>query len=158
MIQLTQGMSDILKKAKQFITLVVLTSLALAGTPSVFAAAPVAGSGIFGQIKPPPGVDKFNANATATGGIGLISFFTVLIRVATIVAGLYVFINLITAGYDYISAGDAKAHQSVKDKFTMSILGLAIIVFSYTIIAVFSYIFFGNASFILSPVLTGPGP
>lgn len=148
-------MSLILKKAKQFVSIVTLTSLALADASSAFAQTSEEAEAAFGTIDAPPGVEQYNLAAGA-GGIGLIIFLSMVIRIVTIVAGLYVFLNLITAGYDYISAGDSKAHQAVKDKISMSIIGLVIIVLSYVIIALISYILFGDPSYILSPTIMGP--
>jgi hypothetical protein len=143
-------MTRILTKASVFSQLVLATTLAVMFPQSVSAI----DNSVFGTIDAPPGVSAFNS--AAPGGIGLIPFISVLIRIATIVAGLYVLFNFLTAGYDYITAGDTKANQKVREKLTMSIIGLIIIVASYTLVALLSYILFGNPAYILSPTLTGP--
>lgn len=112
------------------------------------------GTDPFGQLSPPPGVAQFNAQAN--DGIGLLIFATQMIRIATVVAGLYILFNLITAGFDYITAGDNKAHQKVREKLTTSVLGLVIIVASYTIMGVLGLIFFGDARYFINPVICGP--
>jgi hypothetical protein len=145
-------MPDIRQKALRFISLVSTLSLSLLAPTRVSAADP---ESVFGTVEEPPGVREYNITAGGNG-LGLIVFISAGIRIITIVAGLYVFLNLITAGYDYISAGDSKAHQAVKDKVTMSVLGLAIIVASYTIIALLSYLFFGDPAYILNPTISGP--
>ncbi len=110
---------------------------------------------IFGQIETPPGVTLFNAQGT--NGIGLIPFISNLIKLATIVAGLWVMINIILAGYIFItSSGDSSAYGKVKDKITMSVIGLIIIVAAYTITALVGLLFFGDAGYILSPNISGP--
>jgi hypothetical protein len=152
MIQFTHSMIDLKNSAKYLIAMSLALVLTVTQLTTVFAQSEA--QSVFGTVQAPPGVDKYNAGAE--GGIGLINFLSAGIRLVTIVAGLYVFLNLITAGYDYISAGDSKAHQAVKDKVTMSVLGLIIIVVSYTIIALISYILFGDPSYILSPTVVGP--
>lgn len=114
---------------------------------------------IFGTVSPPPGVADFNAQVGGGSGeqIGLIIFLSNLIRLATIVAGLWTFYNFISAGYIYITeAGQSNAQTKVKDQITMSVLGLLLIVVSYTIIALISLFFFHDATFILNPKLQGP--
>jgi hypothetical protein len=113
---------------------------------------------IFGTIDPPVGVKEYNA--LAGGGpesIGIIIFVSNLIRIGTVLAGLYVFYNIIMAGYIYITeSGSSSAATKAKDQITNSIIGLVIIVAAYTITAIFSYFLFGNATFILNPQIQGP--
>lgn len=110
---------------------------------------------VFGTIEPPPGVDKYNTAAGA-GGIGLILFFSNLIRFATVIAGIWVFVNFILAGWIYItSSGDTGAHKKVSEKLTMSVMGIMIIVGAYTVAALLGLVIFGDAKYILSPTLKG---
>ncbi|MEK7543624.1 MAG: hypothetical protein AAB557_02055 [Patescibacteria group bacterium] len=89
---------------------------------------------------------------------GLIPFFTNLIRLMFVGAGIYAFINFIIAGYQYMSAGgDTKALASAWARIWQSLLGLVIIVGSFALAALFGYLIFGNAGFILNPVIYGPG-
>lgn len=112
-------------------------------------------SDIFGTIEAPAGVAKYNEQA---GGIGLILFASNLIRVATIVAGIWVMINFILAGWMYItSSGDSKANSEASSKMTNSIIGLVIIVAAYTIAALLGLIIFGDASYIINPKIQGVG-
>jgi hypothetical protein len=107
---------------------------------------------IIGKVDQPLGVAAYNAGAPS--GIGLILFISNLIKIATIIAGVWVLFNFISAGYLYItSEGDSSAANKVKDQITSSVIGLVIIVMSYTVIAVISYFLFGNAGYILNPVL-----
>jgi|SRR5579859_6735659 len=117
---------------------------------------------VFGTVSPPPGVADFNAQAPklANGeqGIGLLIFFSNIIKLATIVAGLWVLVNFITAGYIFITAsGDSASANKVKDQLTYSVMGLVVIVLAYTLIALISYFLFGKADYILNPVISGPG-
>lgn len=113
---------------------------------------------IFGKISPPPGVADYDAQAAIAGvDIGLILFLSNLIRLITIVGGLFVMVNMIYAGWIYLSSsGDKGAHEKVVNTVTFSVIGLAIIVGSYAIAGVVGMIFFGDATFILSPKICGP--
>ncbi len=109
---------------------------------------------VFGEVEAPPGVAAYDA---AAGGIGLVLFFSNLIRIVTIVGGIFVMVNILYAGWIYISSsGDAGAHKKVADTVTFSVVGLAIIVGSYAAAALAGVIFFGDATFILSPTICGP--
>jgi hypothetical protein len=111
---------------------------------------------IFGTIEPPAGVEKYDA---ASGGkSGLILFLSNIIRIGTVVAGIWVMVNFILAGWTYItSSGDAKAHGEASNKMTYSLIGIAIIVGAYTLAAVIGLVIFGDAGYILNPQFTGVG-
>ncbi len=111
-------------------------------------------SSVFGKVNPPPGVSQYNTQA---GGIGIILFASNLIKIATVVAGVWVLFNIITAGYLYITeSGNSGTATKVKDQITSSVLGLIIIVLSHTLIALISFFLFKDATFILNPKITGP--
>lgn len=113
-------------------------------------------SDIFGKVVAPPGVDKF---VSPVPGGGLIIFISNLIKVITIIAGLFGLFNIISAGYTYLgSSGNPKAAEEAGQKLLFSFIGLAIIVGSFTITAIVSLILFGNAGYILNPTLPTPGP
>jgi hypothetical protein len=114
---------------------------------------------IFGKITPPPAIEKFN-NMTGSGsGIGLIPFVNSLIKIITVVAGLWGVFNIISAGYTYLqSNGNPKAAEEAGNKLIMSLVGLIIIVASFMITAIASYLLFGDATYILNPKITGVGP
>lgn len=106
---------------------------------------------VFGSISPPPGVSNYD-NA-AGGEIGIVAFFSTLLQIGTLIAGIYVLIQLIIAGWEYITADGANGANKVKDRFTYSIIGLVIIVTSYAIAALIGFILFGDATFIINPRL-----
>lgn len=115
------------------------------------------GSSLFGEIKPPQGVEQYNIAAGGVENIGIIVFASRLIQVITVVGGLFVFFNVIYAGFLYLSAmGDSGAHAKVRDQITYSVVGLLIIVASYALAGIIGLIFFGNATFILNPEICGP--
>lgn len=120
---------------------------------TVFAQTPTS---IFGKIEPPPGVNKYQ-NPADSSEIGLILFLSNLVRLITIVAGIWTMFNFVLAGIAYISAsGDAGKTEKAAKNITNSIIGLAIIAFSYTIAGLAGYLIFGDASYILNPQLVGP--
>ncbi len=110
-------------------------------------------SDIFGPINPPPGVAEYNE--AAGGEIGIIKFLSSLIRLATIVAGIWTMINFILAGWTYIiSSGDPSANEKASKQMINSVIGLVIVALAYTIAAALGLIIFGDASYIINPPLT----
>lgn len=108
-----------------------------------------------GTIEKPPGVEAFDSNSG--GEIGLLLFISNLIRVGTIIAGIWVLFNIIIAGWLYISgAGESNQHQKVRDVITNSVLGIIVIVASYTIAALIGLLFFGDAQYFLNPTIPTP--
>lgn len=102
---------------------------------------------IFGQVNVPPGVDQFTA-----GPGGLVQFISNLIKLVTVIAGVYGLFNIISAGYTYLSSGgNAKATEQAMNQLTYSLIGLMIIVGSFTITALISLLLFGDAFYILNP-------
>lgn len=88
---------------------------------------------------------------------GLIPFFTNLLRLVFVGAGIYTFFNLITAGFQYMSAGgDVKALTAAWARIWQTLVGLLIIVGSFALASLFGYLFFGDAGFILNPKIYGP--
>lgn len=112
-------------------------------------------STVFGTIRQPAGTERFGG----AGQIGILAFVSLLIRIFTIIAGLIVLFNFIISGYTYLtSEGNPKAHETVKNRITYSVIGIVIIVSAYTITALLSLIFFGSATFILNPTIAPPTP
>lgn len=112
---------------------------------------------VFGRLEAPPGTERFQAQMEDSQDIALILFLSRMITLAAVVAGLWVFLNVILAGYHYIFAGgDSGTHTKVKDYLTNSALGILLILTAYTIAAILGLLIFGDATFILNPVLEGP--
>ncbi len=101
-----------------------------------------------------------NPLPTAYQGVtsgGLILFITNIIRLLFVAAGVFAFINLILAGFQYMGAGgDTKQMTQAFNKIWGSLLGLIIVVASFALAALFGYILFGDAGFILNPKIYGP--
>ena len=109
---------------------------------------------IVGDITNPlPDVDK---SVTGNPG-GLVLFFSNILRLVFLSAGVYAFINFIIAGFQYMSAGgDSKVLTQAWNRIWQSLLGLIIIVGSFALAALFGYLIFGDAGYILNPKVYGP--
>lgn len=93
-----------------------------------------------------------------TQGKGFALFFSNILRLVFVAAGIYALVNLITAGYQYMTAGgDTKALAAAWARIWQTLLGLVIIVGSFALSALFGYLIFGDAGFILNPKVYGPG-
>jgi len=108
-------------------------------------------SSIIGKIDNP--LPKYGDVTT-----GFTALFSNILKLVFVVAGVYAFINLIIAGFNYMTAeGDTKKLDKAFAMIWQSLLGLAIIAGSFVLAALFGYLLFGNAMFILNPVIYGPG-
>ncbi len=95
-------------------------------------------------------------NATDKGR-GIILFFSNIVRLAFVVGGIFAFTNLIISGYQYMSAGgDTKALTAAWNRIWQSLLGLAFMVGSFAIAAIFGQLLFNDPTFILNPKIYGP--
>ncbi len=108
-----------------------------------------------GHIFPPPGVNQYQTEAGLPHNQpALIFFLSRMIRLITVVAGLWVIVNVVVAAFHYISgSGSAEAHAKVRNLLTMSVVGLLLIIASYTIGGILGLIFFGDATYILNPTV-----
>lgn len=96
------------------------------------------------------------AYGSLSGG-GLIKFFTNIIRLFFVVAGILALLNFLYAGFLYMmAAGDAKKLTDAWARIYMSLIGLVVLVSSFALAAIFGYIIFGDAGFILNPTIYGP--
>lgn len=112
------------------------------------------GQGVIGNVTPPVAITNWSAESSTT--FGGIAFLSTLIRLITIVAGIFVMFNFVAAGFKYVtSMGNTSVNMEVRDKLLFSVIGLLIIVSAYTIAGLIGLIFFGDAAFILRPTLTG---
>lgn len=104
----------------------------------------------FGKITPPEAVAQYADNPG--GGIG--KLIQTIIWVLIIGAGLYALINLIIAGYEFMSAGDdTKKVAGAWAKIWQTMLGLAVAAGAFVLAALFSLLIFGNPTFILNPTI-----
>jgi len=111
---------------------------------------PIDDSNIFGTIEAPQGVSQLNDDSES--GIGLILFISNLIKIVSVVAGVWTMFNFIFAGFTYVTqSGKSGEIEKIGQNLTNSVIGLGIIVGSYTIAAIIGLIIFGDASFIINP-------
>lgn len=108
------------------------------------------GSPIIGTIKPPVDNPYFS---TANGG-GIFLFIGNIFKLAGTIGGLFFIINVILAGYEYITAGgDSKKTEAAWAKIWQSILGIIIIASAFTLAGVIERI---TGIPILTPNVYGP--
>ena len=107
---------------------------------------------LFGTINTPQGIEQINRQSG--GDIGIIFFLSNMITLITIVGGLWILVNIVMAAFIYFTGqGKPDSHTKVRDKFTMSGIGLLLMIGSYLVAALIGLIFYGNANFILEPKL-----
>lgn len=91
-------------------------------------------------------------------GGGIVGLLSNILRLVFVGAGIYALVNLIIAGFQYMTAGgDAKILTAAWNRIWQTLLGLIIIVGSFALAALFGYLIFGDAGYILNPVIYGPG-
>ncbi|MBP7768521.1 hypothetical protein KA082_01675 [Candidatus Woesebacteria bacterium] len=105
-----------------------------------------------GKIAPPPGVDKIQAKSGAD--IGLIFFLSNMIKLFTVVCGIYAVFNIFLAATNFISSSaDASATEKAKNQITNAVIGLFLIVMAFTFTGVAGLLFFGDAAIFLNPTI-----
>lgn len=114
---------------------------------------PVYAAGFWGEVKAPPGVDKYGSVKNG----GLVDFANNILKLAVLGAGLFALVNFIMAGYAFLSAGgDSQKVGQAWMKIFWSIIGLAFAAGSFALAAIFGKIIFGDWGAILAPVIYGP--
>ena len=89
-----------------------------------------------------------------TGHIRIIDFLSLLLRIFTIISGLWFMFNIIVGGYLFItSSTDSGTMAKFKESLYFSLIGLFVIATAYLIAALVGSIFFGDAGFIIRPTL-----
>jgi hypothetical protein len=110
-------------------------------------------SQIFGKIEQPKALDKFGS--VEGGAIG--NLLNMIFRAMVVGAGLFTLINLLLAGYAFLSAGDdPKKITGAWAKIWQSLLGLAVTAGAFVLAAIFGQLLFNDPTFILNPKLPTP--
>lgn len=110
-------------------------------------------SRIFGKVTPPPGVSAIAADVS-----GLATLLGIVVKILIVVAGLYSFINIILAGYQFLSAGgDSKAVQNAWAKLWQTLIGLLFVAGSFVLAAIFGQLLFKDPTFLLQLRIFIPG-
>lgn len=103
---------------------------------------------IFGTINQPEAISKFGD--VEEGAIG--KLIDLIIRTLIIGAGIYALINLILAGYAFISAGDdPKKVAGAWAKIWQTLLGLTVAAGAFVLAAIFGKLIFDDYFFLLKP-------
>lgn len=114
--------------------------------------------GIFGTIENPLGSAFPEASAYSSVTAGLPLFISNIVRLITIVSGLWVFANIVLAGFLFITAsGEAEKVARAWNIIWQSLVGLVVVVAAFIITGILSMILFGDASVILKLTIYGPG-
>ena len=103
---------------------------------------------IFGAIDRTPGVDRYGDLAEG----GLNDFVSNILAFLGVLGGIIMFISLIVAGWQYLSAqGNPQVLVNAGNKIIGSLIGLVIIAAAFVIASIIGLVFFGDAGFLLRP-------
>lgn len=88
---------------------------------------------------------------------GLTTLVSNLIKFAIVAAGLFAFVNMIVAGWQYLgSNGQPEMIAAAWRRMYMSLIGLAVMVASFAIAALAGQLLLGDYTAILNPKIYGP--
>jgi len=115
---------------------------------------------VFGSIDNPlrqlaPGASSLYTD-NAGSGAGLIILGNNLIKLIIVVAGIYALLNIIIAGYGFLSSTEPKEIAKHWGKIWQAMLGLLIIAGSFVLAAIFGWIIFKDPTILLVPRFYGP--
>lgn len=100
-----------------------------------------------------PGLKEYDS---LTAG-GLVALISVVLKLLVVVAALWTLLQLVFAGYGFMSAGgDAKSVEAAWAKIWQSLVGLVVVAGAFVLAAIFGYLIFGDATAILSPKIYSP--
>lgn len=103
----------------------------------------------FGTITAPQAAFPSSTPEEAIGNL-----IQLVIWILIIGAGIYALINLILAGYAFMSAGDdSKKVAGAWAMISQTMLGLALSAGAFVLAAIFGQLIFGSWDFILNPVI-----
>jgi len=109
---------------------------------------------IFGTIKPPAQIEQ-QFGTVEGGAIG--NLLNMIFRAMVVGAGIFTLVNLLLAGYAFLSAGDdPKKIAGAWAKIWQSLLGLAVTAGAFVLAAIFGQLLFGDPMFILKPSIPTP--
>lgn len=113
--------------------------------------------GIFGEISKPSVFSGYDV--IDTEGKGLSNLISSIVAIIITLAGIFVLVNFILAGYAYLSAnGQPQKLADANNKMFQSLIGLLIIAAGYVIAMAVGYIFFQDAGFLLHPIFQSIKP
>ncbi len=111
----------------------------------------------FGNITPPDVFKPEKYGSFDTPGKGIVFFANNILKLLIVGAGIYAFLNIIIAGYEFLGAGgDAKKVEAAWKRIWQSLLGLAFVAGSFVLAAIFGWLIFKDPAAILNPTIYGP--
>lgn len=112
--------------------------------------APGGDSNPFGTIDPPAGLSGYASAPDAAIG----QLLNTVLKTLIVGAGIYALINLVLAGYAFMSAGDdAKKVAGAWAKITQTLIGLAFAAGAFVLAGIFGKLIFNDPTFILRPTI-----
>jgi hypothetical protein len=104
---------------------------------------------IIGKIVPPSPVANIGSVDTGLG-----SLLDMAVKTIVVGAALYALVNLLLAGYAFMSAGDdPKKVQGAWAKIYQTLLGLAFTAGAFVLAAIFGQLIFQDPTFLLKPTI-----
>jgi hypothetical protein len=111
-------------------------------------------NGLFGEVKPPANIIGFKGLKEG----GLTIFINNILKLLIVGAGIFAVINLVLAGYAFMSAGDdPKKVAGAWAKIWQTIMGLAFAAGAFVLAAIFGQLIFGDYNALLQLRIFGPG-
>ncbi len=111
------------------------------------------GEDIFGTVNPPAGLQ---GRGLLEGGVT--GFINSILGLIIVVAGLFALFNLVTAGYNFMSAGDdPKKVAAAWQKIWMTVVGLLFTAGAFVIAALIGQLIFGDATALIKFRVFGVG-
>jgi TRAP-type C4-dicarboxylate transport system permease small subunit len=74
-----------------------------------------------------------------------------------VAAGIFALFNIVIAGFQYMTAGgDSKAMTEAWSRIWLTLVGLILMVGAFVLAAIFGFLLFGDATFMLQPRIYTP--
>ena len=101
-----------------------------------------------GTVTPPSGslLEQYQ------GQTGLVYILNQVISLLYIISGLFMFINFLLAGYQYLAAGaDQSKIQQAGDRINIGLIGLILVVASFVLASILGYVLFKDPTALIRP-------
>lgn len=109
----------------------------------------------FGKISLPEQIQSKYPGGVEGGAIGIL--LNIVFKSLIVIAGVYAVLNLVIAGYGFMSAGDdPKKIADAWAKIWQTLLGLVFAAGAFVLAAIFGQLIFGDPTFLLNPSLPTP--
>lgn len=101
--------------------------------------------------------DPFTTGPLVGGAGKATVLISSIIRLITIAAGIYAFVNFLTAGIGYISAaGNPEKVSAAWARIYQSLIGISVVILAFAFAGLLGLLLYGNAGAILNPKISGP--